>query len=572
MIIQNKTSTSALRATLTALTVACALALGACGGGNDSQTAVSAAALLANTGGGLITGTGLPAASAGADGAFYLDTSTGRLFGPKGAGVWPAASLLLAGPAGPVGLAGTVGPAGTNGAPGATGATGATGPAGTSGATGATGASGAPGAAGPTGTTGATGATGAAGTAGATGATGATGPAGPAGATGATGPAGAAGLAGSSLYSGAGAPSAAFGKDGDFYLNTTDRSVYGPKAGGVWPVSGTSLVGQVGPAGVAGAPGTNGTNGTPGAAGTSLLSGSAPPTNAVGGVGDFYINTGNNTLIGPKSATSWPAVGTSLVGPQGAAGVTGPTGSTGATGAQGAAGTPGIAGSTGPAGAAGATGSTGATGAPGSKILTGTATPPPQTDGIEGDFYFNTASKTLIGPKTTAGWPLLGTSLTGLAGPQGAQGPAGVQGPQGIQGPASSPVKPYTAACRAGDANIIEITELVWRTIFCDFEGGNPGGEVETTVTLILPPARKYEPGTVITYRTTGTTFSSSSNKGVPSLFIFQSAESTYTGYSRENEDSRNNVDTTTGIKLINGEGALLSVMAVGDRWYQISP
>jgi len=41
----------------------------------------------------LFVGVGPPAATVGVDGAVFLDTSTGLLFGPKAAGVWPAVSL-----------------------------------------------------------------------------------------------------------------------------------------------------------------------------------------------------------------------------------------------------------------------------------------------------------------------------------------------------------------------------------------------------------------------------------------------------------------------------------------------
>ena len=94
--------------------------------------------------------------STGADGDFYINTSTLMFFGPKAGGVWPA-GVSLAGADGPTGPTGATGPAG------ATGATGATGPTGATGATGATGPTGATGATGPTGPAGSTGATGPAG-------------------------------------------------------------------------------------------------------------------------------------------------------------------------------------------------------------------------------------------------------------------------------------------------------------------------------------------------------------------------------------------------------------------------
>ena len=40
-----------------------------------------------------LSGTGAPTAGVGVDGAIYLDTASGKLYGPKAAGAWPAAPL-----------------------------------------------------------------------------------------------------------------------------------------------------------------------------------------------------------------------------------------------------------------------------------------------------------------------------------------------------------------------------------------------------------------------------------------------------------------------------------------------
>ena len=80
---------------------------------------------------------------------------------------------------------------------------------------------------------------------GATGATGATGP---------TGATGAQGSAGTSILSGNINPTSSVGNNGDFYINTQTTTLFGPKAGGVWP-SGVSLTG-----GTSGIP-TGGTTG-----------------------------------------------------------------------------------------------------------------------------------------------------------------------------------------------------------------------------------------------------------------------------------------------------------------------
>jgi len=225
---------------------------------------------------------------------------------------------------------------------------------------------------------------------GATGATGLTGPQGPQGATGLTGAAGA-----------------------------------------------TGATGPQGPIGLTGPAGTNGTNGTNG---TAVLNGITNPVAGIGVNGDFYINTATNTLFGPKANGTWPA-GVSLVGPQGIQGATGATGATGLTGPQGstgltgATGPQGVAGAVGPqgiqgvAGPAGANGTNGTNGTNGNAVLNGITNPAAVT-GVNGDFYINTATNTLFGPKANGTWPA-GVSLVG---PQGIQGIQGVVGPTGATG------------------------------------------------------------------------------------------------------------------------------------------
>jgi hypothetical protein len=167
-----------------------------------------------------------------------------------------------------------------------------------------------------------------------------TGPAGPAGAAGAPGPAGAAGAPGlagqdgNTVFNGTGAPAASVGKDGDFYIDTAADVLYGPKASGTWPNTGTSLVGppgNTGPAGPAGPAGPKGDQGTAGPAGNTgpagpagaagapgpagqdgntVLNGTGPPIPSVGKDGDFYIDTSDDVLYGPKNG-AWPVSGVS---------------------------------------------------------------------------------------------------------------------------------------------------------------------------------------------------------------------------------------------------------------------
>jgi hypothetical protein len=233
-----------------------------------------------------------PAAALGNMGDFYLNTATGDVHYKSAASTWTLTGNIK-GPQGNAGATGATGPQGPAGATGPAGAIGATGPQGPVGLTGATGPQGPAGATGPQGPTGATG------------------PQGPVGLTGATGPQGAPGTNGNGILNGGIAPTNNQGVDGDFFVNTSTNTIYGPKANGVWP-SGVSLVGPQGPAGATGAAGPQGPAGATGAAG---------PQGPVGATG----------LQGPAGATGPQGLvgATGATGPQGPAGATGPQGPSG---------------------------------------------------------------------------------------------------------------------------------------------------------------------------------------------------------------------------------------------------
>lgn len=76
-----------------------------------------------------------------------------------------------------------------------------------------------------------------------------------------------------------------------------------------------------------------------------------------------------------------------------------------------------------------ASGGGGAPGQDGRTILSG-AGPPSSGLGSDGDFYINTAAKTVSGPKWAGAWG----SETSLVGPPGARGPAGAAGADGSAG------------------------------------------------------------------------------------------------------------------------------------------
>ncbi len=110
----------------------------------------------------------------------------------------------------------------------------------------------------------------------------------------------------------------------------------------------------------------------------NILNGEGHPSVSVGVTGDFYIDTVNFKIYGPRTASGWIwGAGTNLMGPRG------PRGARGARGAAGAAGAAGAIGAVGPAGAIGAVGPTGPTGATGPSSLTGLLAFPTVDGGID---------------------------------------------------------------------------------------------------------------------------------------------------------------------------------------------
>jgi hypothetical protein len=130
------------------------------------------------------------------------------------------------------------------------------------------------------------------------------------------------------ILNGTNAPSKSIGINGDFYIDTKNLNIYGPKKNNAWPL----------PISLRGTAGTDGRSGTPGVAGS-----------------DGKTITNTSTVAGTAGAT----------GSAGVAGATGASGAAGETGAAGASGSAGPAGPPGPAGSTGATGASGAAGDPG---------------------------------------------------------------------------------------------------------------------------------------------------------------------------------------------------------------
>jgi len=134
-----------------------------------------------------------------------------------------------------------------------------------------------------------------------------------------------------------------------------------------------------------------GPQGIAGVDGSTILSGAGPPTSGIGNQGDFYIDQMTQIIYGPKTSSGWGS-GTTMAGPQGPAGVDGRT------------------------------------------ILSGPAAPG-AGDGNDGDFWIDTASNVLYGPKTGGAW---GSGVS-MIGPQGNDGPEGPKGDKGA--PGTSPQK-----------------------------------------------------------------------------------------------------------------------------------
>jgi len=182
------------------------------------------------------------------------------------------------------------------------------------------------------------------------------------------------GFDGKTILNGSVDPDSGSGTLGDFYINTSSLQIFGPKSDSGWG-SGTSLVGPQGTQGPAG--------------GRTIFSGAVAPSSGLGDIDDFYIETTNWRIYGPKTASGWGSY-TTIIGPQGLQGIQG------------------IQGPQGPQGIQGIPGAAGDPGADGKTVLNGTVNP--TTEGVDGDFYINTTTGQIFGPKASGVWPV-GTPL-----------------------------------------------------------------------------------------------------------------------------------------------------------------
>ncbi len=87
---------------------------------------------------------------------------------------------------------------------------------------------------------------------------------------------------GKSMLSGTSLPANTVGADGDFFMDTAHKCIYGPKAGGARSASAVVAF-------------------------TSVRYGASAPISSIGIDGDFYIETTNSRMYGPKASGAWPS-------------------------------------------------------------------------------------------------------------------------------------------------------------------------------------------------------------------------------------------------------------------------
>lgn len=146
----------------------------------------------------------------------------------------------------------------------------------------------------------------------------------------------------------------------------------------------------------------------PGGTGSVWYDGAGVPAAGLGNDGDYYLRSTNGNVYS-KAGGVWSIVA-NIRGPAGANGTNGTNGTNGIDGADGADGAP---------------------GADGKSVLSGAGAP--GAVGNLGDFYINTTTHEIYGPKTGGGWGSP-TSLIGPAGADGADGTNGTNGTNGVDG------------------------------------------------------------------------------------------------------------------------------------------
>lgn len=265
----------------------------------------------------------------------------------------------------------------------------------------------------------------------------------PRGDVGPTGATGSPGTDGRTIWNGSGAPSSGTGAIGDFYVNTTANTIYGPKTSGGWG-SATSLVGPQG------ATGATGATGSPGAAATVSVG-----TTTTGAAGSSATVT--------NSGTSSAAVFNFTI-PQGATGNTGPAGATGATGSAAT-----VAVGTVTTGAAGSSVSVTNSGTTSAAVLN-FAIPRGDTGATGATGATGTAASVSVGSTTTgaagtsASVSNSGTSSAAILNftiPQGATGATGATGAAGPNTVTTSTSTSFTGLFKGNGTSLVATTATI---------------------------------------------------------------------------------------------------------------
>lgn len=218
--------------------------------------------------------------------------------------------------------------------------------------------------------------------------------------------------------------------------------------------------------GAVGGDGPQGDPGPEGEQGNLIFSGVGSPPALTGTTGDYYLRTDTSQLFGSKQFdNSW--FGSAVLE------LKGDTGDTGDTGAQGPQGDP------------GPTGDTGAEGEDGTAVLNGTVDPE-AGDGMEGDFWINTSTDQIFGPKVGANWGS-GISLIGPPGVPGDPGPQGVMGETSatttFRYESSLTVPPASGDFRANSVVMVDAITILFAAV------GHFGDDVNTLMTAMLDPS-----------------------------------------------------------------------------------
>jgi hypothetical protein len=172
----------------------------------------------------------------------------------------------------------------------------------------------------------------------ASGATGPTGASGAIGSSGSQGIQGIQGVRGATFLSGSTGPiSTTTAIDGDYFLNTTTRLLYGPRVTTSGVVSWGGSIDLKGETGAQGIQGVAGAVGAVGPDGTKIFYGNEVPTSTFPSSterreGDFYIDLVAGRLYGGYTTSQGWGAGVSLLGPAGSAGAQGSKGDAGSAG------------------------------------------------------------------------------------------------------------------------------------------------------------------------------------------------------------------------------------------------